>query len=70
MNKPSASRLTIGSRYVPGSTKSYKWNLLIRLEERLEFPEKLIFIGVDGAIPDFTEKMVEGGGATTLSRLF
>ncbi len=68
MNKPSASRLTIGSRYVLVSTKSYKWNLLIRLEERLEFPEKLIFIGVDGAIPDF--KMVEGGGATTLSRLF
>ena len=36
----------------------------------MEFPEKLIFIGVDGAIPDFTEKMVEGGRATTLFRLF
>ena len=36
----------------------------------MEFPGKLILIGVDGAIPDFTEKMVEGGRATTLFRLF
>jgi len=27
----------------------------------LKFPEKLILIGVDGAIPDFTKKMVEEG---------